>query len=230
MNNKIVCLLSGGMDSSTLVADFARMKYDVYTLSFNYGQKHSKELDAAWRIAGTYHATHKEIDMRFIKEIIPSAQTDPYREIPDGKYDEESMKQTVTPNRNMLLLSLAAAYSIALNACRVAYAAHAGDHTIYPDCRPAFVAAMSHVLSCCHFDPILLYTPFIHITKADIVKMGLELQVPYEHTWSCYKGNKLACGRCGTCVERLEAFHLAGAKDPLTYEDENYWKEKCNAK
>jgi 7-cyano-7-deazaguanine synthase len=137
--------------------------------------------------------------------------------VPEGHYEDESMKSTVVPNRNMILLSIATAWSIASGLQGVAYAAHSGDHAIYPDCRPAFADAMNEAIRLCDYSSQELVRPFVSLTKADIVRVGASLGVPFEKTWSCYNGRKLHCGKCGTCVERIEAFELAGVPDPTEY-------------
>jgi 7-cyano-7-deazaguanine synthase len=146
-----------------------------------------------------------------------SSLTDNSISLPLGHYAEESMKSTVVPNRNMILLSLAAGHAISLKFDTVAYAAHAGDHTIYPDCRPEFADAMENALSKADWNKINLHRPFVKMNKSDLVKLGIELGVPFEKTWSCYAGGKLHCGKCGTCVERKEAFELIGLSDPTKY-------------
>jgi 7-cyano-7-deazaguanine synthase len=150
-----------------------------------------------------------------------SSQTDKSVPVPEGHYEEESMKQTVVPNRNMILLALAGAWAISTKSDAIAYAAHSGDHAIYPDCRPEFTEAMSDALRLCDWHEVKLMRPFLYPTpmsKADIVKLGTSLGVPFELTWSCYKGGEKHCGKCGTCVERVEAFQLAGVEDPTEYE------------
>jgi 7-cyano-7-deazaguanine synthase len=127
------------------------------------------------------------------------------------------MKATVVPNRNMILLSLAAGHAISIQYDTVAYAAHAGDHTIYPDCRPVFADAMEQALKLADWESISLFRPFVNWSKADLVKRGNEIGVPFEHTWSCYAGGEKHCGKCGTCVERKEAFELVGLSDPTCY-------------
>ena len=126
------------------------------------------------------------------------------------------MKATVVPNRNMIMLAVAGGWAISLRFDRVAFGAHGGDHAIYPDCRAEFADAMDAVLALADWHKIQLVRPFVGITKTDIVTLGAKLGVPFENTWSCYKGTELHCGRCGTCVERREAFHLAGIQDPTT--------------
>jgi 7-cyano-7-deazaguanine synthase len=147
-----------------------------------------------------------------------SSQTDDDIAVPHGHYTDESMKVTVVPNRNMVLLSVAIAEAISTGCENVAIAAHIGDHTIYPDCRAMFLLAMRDAARECHFEPIEILAPFIACTKAEIVHDGAELKVPFELTWSCYEGKAFHCGECGTCVERKEAFQIAGVTDPTVYE------------
>jgi 7-cyano-7-deazaguanine synthase len=128
------------------------------------------------------------------------------------------MKQTVVPNRNMIMLAVAIGHAVSLKFDSVAFGAHAGDHAIYPDCRPVFASAMDVVAQLCDWQAIRLLRPFIGYSKADIVRIGHELGVPMQLTWSCYKGGDLHCGKCGTCVERREAFQLAGVSDLTQYE------------
>ena len=224
---KVVSLFSGGLDSTTLAYLLREQGHELRLLSVNYGQRHYRELNAAQAIAyelgyadeggivawATGHL--KGIDFT----LDGSSQTNGGIEVPEGHYAEESMKATVVPNRNMLLLATATAWAISTGSDAVAYGAHAGDHAIYPDCRPQFVAAMAAVMKLCDYKPIELLAPFISLTKADIVKLGAELAVPFEKTWSCYQGGDIHCGRCGTCVERIEAFQLAGIYDATEYED-----------
>ena len=146
-----------------------------------------------------------------------SALTSSEIEVPEGHYAEDNMKATVVPNRNMILLSVAAGWAISSKYDRIAYAAHSGDHAIYPDCRNEFAEALDGAIRLADWHEVSLYRPFVDMTKADIVSLGAKLGVPFEKTWSCYKGQDLHCGRCGTCVERREAFYLAGVDDPTTY-------------
>ena len=130
------------------------------------------------------------------------------------------MKSTVVPNRNMILLSLATAWAVSKKADSVSYAAHSGDHAIYPDCRNEFAEALDKAIRLADWQEVYLNRPFVDLTKADIVKLGSELNVPFEQTWSCYEGQEVHCGRCGTCIERREAFYLAGVEDPTEYSPE----------
>jgi len=152
--------------------------------------------------------------------------TDSSVEVPHGHYAAETMKATVVPNRNMIMLSVAAGLAVAEGAKVIACGVHAGDHAIYPDCRPEFINSIEKTIQLANALPSLrIETPFIGKTKADIVKIGTKLKVPYESTWTCYEGGRIACGRCGTCVERLASFSEAGVEDPIEYKDREFWKE-----
>ena len=144
-----------------------------------------------------------------------SSQTDPNVAVPFGNYDEPNMKLTVVPNRNMFLLSCAGAVAVSRKADRLAYGAHAGDHTIYPDCRPEFVHAMQSAFKLCDWHSLDLYAPYLHMTKGDIAARGKQLGVRYDLTWTCYTGGETPCGKCGSCTERAEAFEFACLPDPL---------------
>lgn len=219
---KIVTLLSGGLDSAVLLGSMVADGHEVMPLSVDYGQRHRRELQAAELIAGHYQLPWKCADLRNVgRELLAgSALTSPNIAVPHGHYEDLSMKATVVPNRNMILLAIGLGYAISIGAKAVAYAAHAGDHAIYPDCRPEFYAALSAAFQVAHYEAVELIGPMIQWTKADIVKQGHNLSVPMKTTWSCYEGGRLHCGRCGTCVERKEAFLLAGVPDPTSYLDQ----------
>jgi len=214
-----VVLLSGGIDSTTLLYDLMNQLEEVYPVSFLYGQKHGREVFAAKATCGELGILLKTIELGVLGDIAPSALTRYDREIPKVGYDEESMKATYVPNRNMIFLSLATAYAIGIGAGQVFYAAHGGDHILYPDCRPEFISAMKRTIGLCNDKEISLETPYTHWSKADIIRKGIELRVDYSLTWSCYQGGDMACGKCGTCVERLGAFKAVGVEDPLQYEE-----------
>lgn len=216
MKERVVTLLSGGIDSSTLVYHLAQ-DYDVWALTILYGQKHAKELEAAMKISRLVCSKHEFLDLSTLQPLLRSALTTKELEVPDGHYAEESMKITVVPCRNLLFLTCAAAWALSNGITKIAYAAHAGDHPIYPDCRSSFVQKTRDVLKEYNSE-IEIIAPFVHISKAAIVGIGLALDVPYGLTWSCYKGNEKACGVCGTCTERLESFEVNGIEDPLDYE------------
>lgn len=218
MNKPIaVAIYSGGMDSCTLVYDLART-YEVHTLSFDYGQRHRKELDYARAVARDLGIFHKTISLLQLRDLLGrSSLTDVTIDVPEGHYTDETMKATIVPNRNAIMLSIAYGFAVSIGAKLVAIAAHAGDHPIYPDCRQGFIEMLSVTLSTGNDSDIYIHAPYTNRTKADIARLGNELGVPWNHTWSCYKGLSLHCGRCGTCVERREAFALAGINDPTEY-------------
>ena len=208
------------MDSTTLLYQLLSRGHYVQALGIDYGQRHRKELDAAAEICARVGVSFKSADLSAVTGFLAgSALTSPDVEVPSGEYDPESMKVTVVPNRNMLMLAVALAWAISSECDTVAYAAHAGDHEVYPDCRPEFVEALARTAGLCHYEPIELTAPFLHFTKVDIVRLGARLGVPYELTWSCYRGEELHCGRCGTCRERANAFVGAGVPDPTVYQN-----------
>lgn len=231
MARKVVALLSGGLDSTAMIYYLRDQGYEVLPISIHYGQRHHKELSAARKVSSRGVFQHQEISLSPLHLVLGgSSQTDLMVEVPEGHYAEDNMKVTVVPNRNMILLSIATAYAISQKAEEVAYAAHAGDHAQYPDCRQDFIRAMGAAIYLCDYDPPRLAAPFADMSKADVVRVGTQHHAPFELTWSCYKGDEHHCGRCGTCVERAEAFYLAGVQDPTWYEDANYWKEVCGLK
>jgi 7-cyano-7-deazaguanine synthase len=216
---KTIVIFSGGMDSTVLLATLIAAGHEVKALSVDYGQRHRKELNAAAALAALYGVEHRVADLRSITPLLAgSSQTSADVEVPEGHYAEESMKQTVVPNRNMIMLAVAAGWAISLKYDAVAYGAHAGDHAIYPDCRDDFAQTLADAIRLADWHTVSLIRPFVNLTKAMIVERGLALGVPFEKTWTCYKGGDKHCGKCGTCVERLEAFEIAGAVDPAEYE------------
>ncbi len=218
-----VAIVSGGMDSVTLAHLLNEEGYDLHLLSVDYGQRHKKELAYAERCAKRLGASFDVVDISGVGRLLSgSALTDDI-EVPHGHYAEETMAVTVVPNRNAIMLSIAYGVAVARGAQVVATAVHAGDHYVYPDCRPEFIEAFDAMQKKAvegFGDPALhLYTPFAHKTKAQIVEVGAALGVPYEDTWSCYEGGEVHDGLCGTCTERKEAFELAGVPDPTVYRD-----------
>jgi 7-cyano-7-deazaguanine synthase len=224
MKTFVVC--SGGLDSVSLAYKTAAEANLLGLISFDYGQRHRKELDYAARAAAALGVPHHVIDIRPIgMHLTGSALTDDVA-VPDGHYAEETMKITVVPNRNAIMLTIAFGLAAAQGAEAVAVAVHGGDHFIYPDCRPGFIDSFQvmqdHALD--GYANVRLQAPFVTISKADIVAEGARHGTPFADTWSCYKGGAHHCGRCGTCVERREAFHLAGVADPTVYEDPDFWR------
>jgi len=216
---RAVVILSGGMDSTTLLYDIKQKGYEVYALGFDYGQKHKKELIYAKKTCNKLKVPFKIINLKVLSELAPSALTRKDWKIPKGHYEEEVMKQTVVPNRNMVFLSLATSFAISMKAKKLFYGAHGGDHVIYPDCRSKFVEAMKKAIELCDWEKVRLEAPYLKLHKEDILKKGFKLGVDYKLTWSCYLGNEKACGECGVCVERLEAFNKIKKKDPIKYEN-----------
>lgn len=253
-----IAIFSGGLDSTTLVYDMLDHGLVPHLLSFDYGQRHRKEIVFARMTAAHLELPHDIIDLTGLTRLISnSALTSQLPEyptaldladgptpidVPEGHYAEESMSQTVVPNRNMIMLAIAGGVAVNEKASCIGFGAHAGDHFVYPDCRPLFVDELSVVLERGNegfhvfgrFGPI--YAPFIEQSKADIAYRAMQLGVPLHNTWSCYKGGSNHCGRCGTCVERLEAIDWAlnelnsndtsGRlfKDETVYDDTEYWK------
>jgi len=224
---RALLLTSGGIDSVTLAYHLAEKQKLHGLVSFDYGQKHRKELDCARQCACRLGVPHDIINITDIGGHLTSALTNAGPEIPDGHYAEETMRSTVVPNRNAIMLSVAFGLAVAKGADAVAAAFHGGDHFIYPDCRPAFVDFFEHMERAAldGMADVKLHAPFLRRTKADIVREAARLKVPFADTWSCYKGGQTHCGRCGTCVERREAFHLAAIADPTSYDDPDYWMQ-----
>jgi 7-cyano-7-deazaguanine synthase len=218
---KVVLILSGGIDSTTLLYDLVKQygKENVHALSFNYNQRHLRELGCAKKSVRLLGVTHKILNLKVLGGIAPSALTRDDIEVPDGHYESENMKITVVPNRNMVMLSLATSYAIGIGVKKLFYGAHSGDHFIYNDCRPEFVEAMKVAINLCDDSKVELLAPYSNKDKGDIVIWGKELGVNYKYTRTCYKSGKKSCGLCSSCTERLEAFKKAGIKDPIKYED-----------
>ena len=210
-------VLSGGLDSTTMLYEYQdRIGMAV---SFHYGSNHNdKELVFAKLHCERLGIPHQIIRLPFFKEIFHSSLLEGADAIPEGNYDDENMKSTVVPFRNGIMLSIAAGIAENNKFQYVMLANHAGDHTIYPDCRPEFVEAMNKAISAGTWNNVQLLTPYTHMTKADIASKGKELNLDYSETWSCYKGGEHHCGVCGTCRERKEALQLAGIKDTTIYD------------
>jgi 7-cyano-7-deazaguanine synthase len=215
---KVVVLLSGGMDSVSALYD-AKQKHEVVgAISFDYGSKHNhKEIPFAAYHSRKFNIEHRVIHLDFVGELFKSDLLKSGGQIPDGHYEEETMKSTVVPFRNGIMLSISAGFAESRDAEGLVIAAHAGDHAIYPDCREEFMKSMADAIRIGTYAGIKLLRPFIAMTKAEIAARGHALGVDFSQTWSCYKGAALHCGNCGTCVERREAFMLARVVDPTAY-------------
>lgn len=284
-----VAIVSGGLDSTVLVYHMLDQGYTPHLLSFNYGQRHNKELYFAKATANHLNLPHDVVDLRGLTGLISNSaltsqvNLDNQIEVPEGHYAEDNMKATVVPNRNMIMLAIAAGVAVNEGARVVGLGVHGGDHFVYPDCRPMFISAMEMAIlqgneGFHNFDGTLkqkskpegfeatlerniaeksffgeseasehpinlsgpLYAPFLHRTKADIAYKAIELGVPFHSTWSCYNGGINHCGKCGTCVERLEAIDEAVTRwnnedpehsastlqiDATEYDDYNFWRE-----
>ena len=213
-----VCIYSGGMDSFTLVAETFEDQRLHSCLSFDYGQRHKKELLYAASFCRELGVPHHVIDLSVLTpHLLGSALTDSV-EVPEGHYTGENMRLTVVPNRNAIMLSIAIAYAVSHKLGRVAFGAHAGDHTVYPDCRPEFTELMDRVGLTANWHPVRVEAPYQHLTKLGILQIGYAIGLDYAKSWTCYKGGTLPCGKCGSCQERLEAFEQLGHTDPSIYE------------
>ena len=223
---KTVAVVSGGMDSVTLAHLCHSRNDDLTLISFDYGQRHRKELTCARLAASDLKVPHHVVDLRALRPLLSRSALTTDQEVPEGHYAAETMAQTVVPNRNAIMLNIAAGLAVAIGADRVATGVHAGDHFIYPDCRPAFIASQTETLQIANegfaVDGFEIEAPFLYKTKAEIAGIGQGLEVDWTRTWSCYQGGAFHCGRCGTCVERIEAFGLAGIIDPTVYMDREF--------
>lgn len=218
MKKQVVVLVSGGLDSITALYQTAQEHEVLAGLSFHYGAKHhAKELPEAAYHCRRLGVPHQVIELGFVPSFFKSDLLESGGAIPDGHYEEATMKATVVPFRNGIMLAIAAGLAESCGANGLVIAAHAGDHAIYPDCRETFMQALEQAIQLGTYAEIALLRPFIAMTKAQIVAHGHKLGVDYSRTWSCYKGGEMHCGTCGTCIERREAFLLAGVTDPTAY-------------
>lgn len=218
MEKDTVLILSGGIDSTTLLYEY--QDKIALAVSFHYGSNHNdKEIPFAEYHCNRLGIKHITIPLSFMKDYFQSSLLQGADAIPEGNYDDENMKSTVVPFRNGIMLAIAAGFAETNGLRRVMMANHSGDHAIYPDCRPKFVDAMGKAIEAGTYEGITLETPYTHLSKADIVKRGSALGIDYTQTWSCYKGKEIHCGKCGTCRERKEAFALAKLADATQYEE-----------
>jgi 7-cyano-7-deazaguanine synthase len=222
MNKKAVIVLSGGLDSTTCMGIAKAEGYDLYPITFHYGQRHNREVEQAVEVGKYYGvADHRIVDLNFLKDIGGSALTDEKVEVPTEA--EEGIPVTYVPARNMIFLSLASAYAEVIGATAVYTGVSAVDYSGYPDCRPEFIQSMEETINLATKagvtgKNISVETPLISLSKKETIEKGLSLEVPYDLTTSCYNGKEAACGQCDSCVLRLKGFKEAGAADPITYE------------
>ncbi len=214
-----IIVLSGGLDSTTMLYEFKDRI--ALALSFNYGSNHNeRELYYARLHCDRLDIPHITIPLDFMHQYFHSSLLEGADAIPEGNYDDENMRSTVVPFRNGIMLAVAAGMAESRGLHYIMMANHAGDHAIYPDCRPAFAEAMNAAIQAGTYEGIELYTPYTNITKTDIARRGKALGIDYSETWSCYKGGEKHCGKCGTCTERREALREAGIEDTTPYEGE----------
>ena len=219
MKPKAVLSLSGGMDSTTLLSHLIHQDYEVFPFQFMYGSKHNRwEADAVRKLAKYYGLTIPVIDLTEAFSNIQSNLLKTGAEIPEGHYDNANMSQTVVPGRNSIFISILTGIAESIGAEFVALGVHAGDHHIYPDCRPAYIDQMGTAMALASDYKVTLKAPFLYLDKTKIIKVGLRLVVPYYLTRTCYADQPISCGRCGSCQERLEAFTANGIEDPVPYE------------
>lgn len=218
-SKKAVVILSGGLDSTTCMGVAKEAGYDIYPITFHYGQRHDREIENAKNVACYFNvAEHKVFSLEFLKEIGGSSLTDQSLEVNQEGVGED-VPNTYVPGRNTIFLSIAASYAEAIGAEKIYVGVSAVDYSGYPDCRPEFIDAMQQtIFQGTNADPtITIEAPLIDLSKGDTVKLGMELNVPYHLTTSCYLGGEEACGECDSCRLRLQGFEEAGATDPIIY-------------
>lgn len=223
MGEKAVILLSGGLDSCTCMAVAHAAGYELYPISFDYHQRHDRELDCAKRIAAYYHAAEHLIIETNMNAVGGSALTDNAIDVPAGNTERTDIPVTYVPARNLIFLSYALGYAERVGAAHLYIGVNSVDYSGYPDCRPKFIAAfqaaadMATAAATERGRRIVIETPLQHLSKGEIVRLGTKLSAPYELTTSCYRGGAEACGVCDSCVLRLRGFAEAGRRDPIPY-------------
>jgi len=224
---KIIIGLSGGLDSTTLLGWLLSQDYEVHCCIFQYGSKHGILENKAATAVIQYYQLNKQhsiypyyfkVDNIFSNSNSTLMQANT-NTIPQGHYAADNMKSTVVPGRNLIFLSIIASLAETVGATEIALGVHAGDHFIYPDCRPAFIEAAKKCIELSSDNMVTIITPFLHYTKGDIVRLGneLDIKIPFHLTRTCYTSDEVACGKCGSCIERLEAFSENNIQDTIQY-------------
>ena len=223
-NKKAIVLLSGGLDSTTALAYAKNQGFDIYALSFNYGQRHHKELEAAQAIASSYNCIeHKIVTIDFLKEIGHSALTENSIDVPNFKPDSDQIPLTYVPARNTIFLSIALGWAETLEVNDIFIGTSSIDYSGYPDCRPEYIKAFENMANLAlkrtttTKQKLNIQTPLIHLSKAETIQLGHSLDVDYSKTISCYKFDDKACGQCDSCHYRALGFKNAGVNDPTQY-------------
>ncbi|MBM7643897.1 7-cyano-7-deazaguanine synthase [Scopulibacillus daqui] len=228
MTKKAVIVLSGGLDSTTCMGIAKNEGYDLYPMTFSYGQRHDREVEQAKKVAEHYQVKdHRIVDIQFFNQIGGSALTDKTIKVPEAN-GEEGIPVTYVPARNMIFLSLASAYAEVIGAEAIYIGVSSVDYSGYPDCRPEFINSMNETINLATKAGVTdhridIKAPLMHLNKAETVKAGTKLNVPYELTTSCYNGEEAACGVCDSCQLRIKGFKEAGAKDPIPYKIDIDW-------
>ena len=212
--SSVLVVYSGGLDSYTLLNKAIKNFDYVEAITFNYGQKHNKEIEYAKSNCAKLNINHEVVNLD-LKNILADSALVGDIDVPEGNYDKEKMKQTIVPNRNMIMISVAASLVIKNDIEYLWYAAHSGDHEIYPDCRPEFIDKMAAVLEICDYHKIKFEAPFQNLSKNEIVATGLSMGLDYSKTWTCYEGKEKPCGKCSACLERALSFEVNNTEDPL---------------
>jgi len=231
---KAIVVLSGGLDSTTMLYRVAKYDFrpgEVLALSFNYGQRHVTELAYASHSCTRLGVDWHLVDMECVQALLPGSALTSDVEVPEGHYADETMKATVVPNRNSIMANVAIGAAVGFGATRLYLGVHAGDHPVYPDCRPEFILQLQKLAMTANegfiAEDFKIECPWLHIEKDHIASQAYSMGLDFRYTWSCYKGVTNHCGRCSTCVERLEAIAIAGLShvDNTEYDDTEYWKE-----
>jgi 7-cyano-7-deazaguanine synthase len=223
--NSILVVCSGGMDSTTLLYKAVKEAKTVEAISFNYGQRHIKELEYVKKSCDKLGVKHTVVDVSQLTKLISNSALTGDIEVPEGHYESENMKLTVVPNRNMIMASIAIGYAVNKDIEWIGLGVHAGDRAQYPDCTPEFISALRKIAKIANYHPVKIWAPFLFLDKGDIAIVGKKLNVDYSLSWTCYQGGDKPCMKCGSCNERTAAFVKADMKDPL-YSDEEWEQAK----